>query len=163
VSNEHIPAILYLFCSYPHICQYISYLEIRTGEYPPNFRLLSTSSSFFILNRSFQKGAGAFPYLIFRLQPPIPANDIIITLYEKKVKCLQEVVAVGSYLATPYNYSQNSTLTNSTRRFFRFWHSSIENIFILFKITEKPANTHEGYVKAAAGACLALTYHLWVL
>ena len=114
-----IPVILYLFCSYLHICQYISYLEIRTGEYPPNFRLLSTSSSFFILNRSFQKGAGAFPYLILRLQPPIPANDIIITLYEKKVKCLQEVVAVGSYLATPYNYSQNSTLTNNLHRFFQ--------------------------------------------
>ncbi len=56
-----IPVILYLFCSYLHICQYISYLEIRTGEYPPNFRLLPTSSSFFILaDRPLKKALALF-------------------------------------------------------------------------------------------------------
>lgn len=61
MPNEcFIPAILYLFCDYPHICQYISYLEIRTGEYPPNFRLLSTSSSFFILTVRSKKALALF-------------------------------------------------------------------------------------------------------
>ena len=40
-SSSFIP---YLFCSHPHICRYISHWK-RTGEHPPNFRSLSSSST----------------------------------------------------------------------------------------------------------------------
>lgn len=56
-------AIPYLFCSYPHICRYISHWR-STKEHPPNFRSLFTSSTFlaaFVFPFCYTDGRLDFP------------------------------------------------------------------------------------------------------